>query len=178
MSVVRLFLLVVSLTAVSFGGGNTLLAGLERELVHTGAISPAQFATAVALGQATPGPLASFTTAVGRYTMGWPGAVAATMALVTVSWIAVMLIARVPKGWFELHTVKSALAAITPYALALAVFIAFRIIQAGNHQRLTAPLGIAGLVLVGRLRKVPTALLMVGGVALGMLLQGTGLAGW
>lgn len=80
----KLFFLVVSLTAVSFGGGNTLLAGLERELVQTGVISPKQFAVAVALGQSTPGPLAAFTTAVGSAVAGFGGAVAATLALIVV----------------------------------------------------------------------------------------------
>lgn len=178
MTAVKLFLLVVSLTALSFGGGNSLLAGLERELVGPGVITAPQFAAGVALGQATPGPLAAFTTAIGSYAAGWTGAVAATLGLLVVSWIAVQLIARVPKTWFSQPAVRSGLAAVTPYAMGLVLFLAYRIVRAGDHTRLLAPAGIMLLVIVGRLLKAPTALLMVAGVLLGMLVQGTGLAGW
>lgn len=178
MTAIKLFLLVVSLTAVSFGGGNSLLAGLERELVGPGVITPSQFAAGMALGQATPGPLASFTTAIGRSAAGWTGAVAATLALLVVSWIAVQLITRVPKAWFSQPAVRTALAAVTLYAMALVLFLAYRIVQAGDHTRLLAPVGIMLLVMVARMLKAPTAVLMVVGITLGMLVQGTTLAGW
>jgi hypothetical protein len=104
--------------------------------------------------------------------------VAATLGLLAVSWIAVQLIARVPKVWFSQPAVRSGLAAITPYAVALVLFLAYRIVQAGDHTRLLAPAGIMLLVMVGRMLKAPTAALMVAGITCGMLVQGTRLAGW
>lgn len=178
MNVWQLFMLVVSLTAVSFGGGNTLLAGLEREMVQPGFISPVEFAAAVALGQSTPGPLAAFTTAVGNYALGLPGAIAATMALIAVSLSAVFLIGKVPKRWFALPPVKSGLALISAYAVALIFFLGYRILLAGSQGTWAAPVAIMALVVVGRQLKAPTALLILGAVAVGMLAQGTGWAGW
>lgn len=165
----KLFLLVTSLAAVSFGGGNTLLAGLERELVQAGAITPQEFAVAVALGQSTPGPLAAFTTAVGMAVDGPGGAVAATAALIAVSLTAVFLISKVPGSWFKVAPVKGALESVGPLATAILFFLAGRILFTGTLEWLG--LLIAAGVTAAKLYKLPTAPVMVGAVALGMLLQ-------
>jgi chromate transporter len=174
----QLFLLVSWLTALSFGGGQMLLAGLERELVRTQVVSPADYATAVALGQSTPGPLAAFTTAMGMAAGGLPGAVAATLAMVGVSLGAVWLITRVPPAWFLHPAVRSGLVSVRIYAAALAPFVAYRVALVGDFSQWAAPAAIVAGVAAGRLLRVPTPLLMVGAVLAGMLLQGTGLAGW
>ena len=166
MTVVKLFLLVVSLTAVSFGGGNTLLAGLERELVRPGFISTEQFAAAVALGQSTPGPLAAFTTAVGKYTLGWPGAVAATGALVVISLGAVALIRLVPQPWFQTAAVRGALAVVPVYVVALVLLLAYRIVAETSFTLVGVAIMLA--VVVGRFLKAPTAAMVIGAVLLGM----------
>ena len=169
MTVAGLFLLVVSLTAVSFGGGNTLLAALERELVQPGFISPEEFATAVAMGQSTPGPLAAFTTAVGKYALGWPGAVAATAGLVVISLGAVLVIRLVPRAWFQAAPVQGALAAVPPYVLALVLLLAWRILFGGAVSVSVLGVAIMLVVVAGRLVKAPTAPLVVGAVLLGMI---------
>lgn len=165
----KLFFLVVSLTAVSFGGGNTLLAGLERELVQTGVISPKQFAVAVALGQSTPGPLAAFTTAVGSAVAGFGGAVVATLALIVVSLSAVYLISKVPSAWFKLAPVKGALEAIGPVATVIVFYLGGKALIPGGFQWLG--FGITAGVAAAKLYKLPTAPVMIVAVFLGMLLH-------
>lgn len=166
---VKLFLLVVSLAAVSFGGGNTLLAGLERELVQTGVISADDFAVAVALGQSTPGPLAAFTTAVGNAAAGLGGAVAATAALCVVSLSAVYLISKVPSAWFRRPAVKGALEAVGPLATVILFFLAGQILLPRGVEWLG--LSITATVVAAKLYKLPTALVMIGAVFLGMMLR-------
>jgi len=170
-TLLRLFFLVVSLNAVALGGGGMMLAGLERELVGGGFITPAQYAAGVALGQSTPGPLAAFTTAIGNYALGWPGALIATGGMMTVSLIVVAVIRLVPPAWFRQPRVQGALAAIGPYVAALVLFLALRIGLSGGAQRLVLPVLIVAGVAVGRLKKVPTPALMLGAVALGMLFE-------
>lgn len=165
----RLFLLVTSLTAVSFGGGSTLLGGMERELVQTGVITPEQFAVAMALGQSTPGPIAAFTTAVGMAVDGLGGAVAATAGLIAVSLSAVFFISKVPATWFKLASVKGALEAVGPLATAIVFFLAARILVAGSFNGLG--LAIAAGVTVAKRYRLPTAPVMIGAVALGMWLH-------
>lgn len=60
-----LFVKILGLAAYSFGGGSVIMAGLEREFVQTGQLSAHDFGVAVAVGNATPGPLAAFVPAVG-----------------------------------------------------------------------------------------------------------------
>jgi chromate transport protein ChrA len=177
-TVLKLFLLVVSLAAVAFGGGAPISAGLERALVPTGVITPDQFAAGMALGQSTPGPLASFTTAIGNAALGFPGAVAATLGLVVVSLCTTALIRRVPAPWFDAAPVRAAVGVVAPYVAALSFFLAWRVVQAGNHSRLLVPGLITGAVMAGRLLKLPPVLLILGAVGTGMLLQGSSLVGW
>ncbi|MFZ5815274.1 MAG: chromate transporter [Bacillota bacterium] len=165
----RFFLLVVGLTALSFGGGTTLMAGLERELVQTGVISAEEFAVAVALGQSTPGPLAAFTTAIGMAAGGLGSAVAATLALILVSLGAVFLIARVPPAWFRLPPVKAGLEAVGPLVTVIVLYLAGRILLTAGGGLHGLGLLITGVVVAGRLYKLPTAPLMLAAVLVGML---------
>ncbi|MGE5674299.1 MAG: chromate transporter [Mycobacterium leprae] len=178
MSVLKLFLLVAGMAALSFGGGNALQAGLYRELVQKGVLTPAQFQVGIAVGQSTPGPMASFTSAIGRAMLGVPGAAAATAALMVVSLVVVVLIRRIPSRWFRLPAVKDGLRAMNPYMGAVLFFLAYRGAHAGNLLHWAAPVLITGVVFVGRMYKAPTVILMLGAVGLGMLLQGTSFSGW
>lgn len=162
----ELFLQVVSLAAVSFGGGQILLAGLERELVQTGRLDPQSYAAAVALGQSTPGPMAAFTTAVGNAVQGFGGGLAATAALMVVSLAAVALISRVPRQWFQLPVVRAGLGAVAPLAVALALYLSLRTLR-HEHLSLTTLAMVAG-VTAGRLAKLPVPLLVLGAVGVGM----------
>jgi chromate transporter len=82
-SLVDLALLFGRLGAVSFGGGSSVLAELQRELVARGAVTQQQFLNAYALGQATPGPGILFLVPLGFYVAGVPGAIVATIAFLT-----------------------------------------------------------------------------------------------
>ncbi|HWI63017.1 MAG TPA: chromate transporter [Symbiobacteriaceae bacterium] len=164
----ELFVLVVSLASVSFGGGQMLLAGLERALVQTGRLGGPEFAAAVALGQSTPGPLAAFTTAVGMAVGGLGGAAAATAGLLTVSLVVVLLIQRVPSHWYRLPRVKAGLAQLPPLIGALALFLAVRMLVESGSPGLMGII-VTAAVFLGRSRKVPTAVLLSGAVVTGML---------
>lgn len=166
---IRLFLLIISLDVVSFGGAQLLLAGLERELVRTGQMGQEAFAAAVALGQSTPGPLAAFTTSVGLTIGGLPGAVVATAALLLVSLGVVWLIGLVPVAWLRHPRVRAGLAGLPPLSIALAAFLALRL---ALEQGAPTVLGIAviGGVMAGRLRNVPTGWLLGGAVLASLLL--------
>lgn len=178
MGVYPFFLLVLSLAAVSFGGGQALLAGLERELVHTGVITSADYAVAVAYGQATPGPIAAFTTAIGLSVAGVPGALVATLAIILVSCAASLLVGRIPPAWFRAPAVRGGLGAVSSYAAAIVFFLAWRVMAGGTGDIWLGPALIVALVVIGRLLKAPTALLVMSAVGLGMALQGTSWAAW
>lgn len=166
----ELFRLVLSLTCVSFGGGQILLAGLERALVQTGRLSEHDFAAAVALGQSTPGPLASFAAALGLKLHGVGGAIGATLGLAVVSLGAAAIIARLPGRWFQLPAVKGALGSIAPLAAGLAFFLAVRTLLAGQGPGLAGGL-VIGAVATGRLYRVPTYALLPAAITASLFLS-------
>jgi chromate transporter len=87
-----LFATFLKIGAVLFGSGYVLVALLRAELVDTlGWLTDAQLLDAVAVGQATPGPLFSTATFIG-YLLGGPaGAVAATVGIFLPAFLAVGL---------------------------------------------------------------------------------------
>lgn len=81
MSLLDVALLFLRVGAVSFGGGSSVLAELQHELVDQhAALTQRQFLTAYALGQATPGPGIIFLVPMGFYAAGAPGAAVALVA--------------------------------------------------------------------------------------------------
>lgn len=160
-----LFLKILGMAAYSFGGGSVIMAGLEREYVQTGQLSAHDFGVAVAVGNATPGPLAAFVPAAGLNLAGPWGALVALGALILVSLVAISLIRVVPKLWFEHALLKGLLRGMVPFAVALAFLVGGRLAVGNGLQ----PLGVVIAAAAGgaKLLKVPTLGIVIGGVAVG-----------
>ena len=95
MSLIDVALLFLRVGAVSFGGGSSVLAELQHELVdQRAALSQQQFLTAYALGQATPGPGILFLVPMGFYAAGAPGAVVALVAFLVPPLLLQVIVAR------------------------------------------------------------------------------------
>lgn len=78
MSLIDLAILFLRTGLVSFGGGTSVVADLQHELVdRTGALTRDQFFNAYAIGQATPGPGILYLVPLGYYAAGIVGAVVA-----------------------------------------------------------------------------------------------------
>lgn len=89
--------------ALAFGGGQAALPLVERLTVHqTGWLAPPDFALAVGLAYATPGPVLILASFVGYRVAGIPGGLVATLAVfaipVTLSAATAGLVARLSKS--------------------------------------------------------------------------------
>ena len=74
----KIFLVFTRVSLFSWGGGPASLALMQRETTGQGWVTPPEFADAVAVGNALPGPIAPQVSAfVGYKLAGVPGAVAA-----------------------------------------------------------------------------------------------------
>lgn len=72
----------VPFSLLSIGGGSSIIAGMEAELVgHHGWLTSRQFIDLFAISRAAPGPGTMLATLVGWKLAGWLGAVVATLAL-------------------------------------------------------------------------------------------------
>src|SRR5512142_1747436 len=79
----QLFFVFTRVALFSWGGGPASLALMQREVIAAGWSTPAEFADAVALSNALPGPIAPQVSAYVGYKMGGlPGAVAAVTGTV------------------------------------------------------------------------------------------------
>jgi chromate transporter len=84
-----LFLSMLKIGAVLYGSGYVLIAFLHGEYVGPGMLSEQQLVDAVAVGQATPGPVFTTATFVGYLLHGFTGAALATIAIFLPSFVLV-----------------------------------------------------------------------------------------
>lgn len=106
----KLFAAFARIGAFTFGGGYAMLPMLQKEVVEKN-----QWATEdeimdyYAIGQCTPGIIAVNTaTFIGYKTKGIPGAIAATLGIITPSIIIITIIAACLKNFADLPIVKHA----------------------------------------------------------------------
>lgn len=120
MSVGEIVLLFLRLGAVSFGGGLSVLAEVQREVVEErGALTEEEFATAFALGQATPGPGILYLVPLGYRLAGVPGAIAALASFLVPPLFFQLVVAR---QWDRLHRsgwVRATNRALVPISIGL-----------------------------------------------------------
>ena len=107
MSAVAVYLLLLKAIATSFAGMGSL-PQIQQDFVETRrAITAEQLSQAVLVGRSTPGPIGAYVVAVGYLAAGWPGAVAAWLAMVTPALAAIPLLVLMQR-WFHLPRVRAA----------------------------------------------------------------------
>lgn len=122
----KLFYVFSRVALFSWGGGPASLALMQHAAVDEGWVTTDEFADAVAVGNALPGPIAPQVSAfVGYKLAGVPGAVAAALGTVVPA-TALMLLMVV---WFfavkDSGAVKAMLRAVRPVVIGLLVWTAF-----------------------------------------------------
>lgn len=116
-----------------FGSGYLLVAYLQTDLVdRTGLLTTPQLLEAIVIGEMTPGPLFTVSTAVGYIVGGFPGAVVATVAIFAPSFLLAMLLGRimpaVKRSRVAGNVLKGLTAAVLGVMLAVAIEIGLRVV--------------------------------------------------
>ena len=102
------------------GGGMATLPFLYSMSDATGWITHAQLADMIAVSESTPGPIGvNMATYVGFSTAGIPGAVVATLGLITPSVIIILIIAKVLAAFRQNKTVDAAFYGLRPCSVGL-----------------------------------------------------------
>ena len=102
------------------GGGMATLPFLYSMSDATGWFSHAQLADMIAVSESTPGPIGvNMATYVGFSTAGVPGAVVATLGLITPSVIIILIIARVLAAFRQNKVVDAAFYGLRPCSVGL-----------------------------------------------------------
>ena len=122
----NIFLLFTRVALFSWGGGAASLALMQRETTAAGWITPAEFADAVAVGNALPGPIAPQVSAyVGYKLAGVPGAIAAVIGTVVPATVLMLVMIVFFFNIKDSKTVKSMLAAVRPVVVGLLIWTAY-----------------------------------------------------
>ena len=102
------------------GGGMATLPFLYSMSDTTGWFTHAQLADMIAVSESTPGPIGvNMATYVGFSTAGIPGAVVATLGLITPSVIIILIIAKVLAAFRQNKTVDAAFYGLRPCSVGL-----------------------------------------------------------
>lgn len=149
-----------------FGSGYLLVAYLQTGLVdRLGLLTTSQLLEAIVIGEMTPGPLFTVSTAVGYLLGGVAGAAVATVAIFLPSFPLAMLLGRamprITGSELARHVLRGLGAAVLGVMLAVGWRIGIRTVI----DLPSAAIALAALVLLQRTRIGPIALVPLGAVA-------------
>lgn len=127
----HIFVVFTRVALFSWGGGPASLALMQREVTAVGWVTPEEFADAVALGNALPGPIAPQVSAyVGYHLAGAPGAVAAAAGTVLPTTVLMLVMVVVFFGVKENRRVAAMIAAVRPVVIGLLLWTAYDMARA------------------------------------------------
>jgi chromate transporter len=122
----QIFVLFARVALFSWGGGPASLALMQREVTGAGWVSPEEFADAVALGNALPGPIAPQVSAyVGYKLAGVWGAVSAASGTVLPTTILMLVILVFFFNAKDSPNLRAMLAAVRPVVVGLLLWTAY-----------------------------------------------------
>jgi chromate transporter len=122
----QIFILFTRVAVFSWGGGPASLALMQRETTAAGWVTPDEFADAVAVGNALPGPIAPQVSAfVGYKLAGIAGAISAAAGTVLPTTLLMLLMVVYFFGVKDSPAVQAMLKAVRPVVVGLLVWTAF-----------------------------------------------------
>ena len=167
---VPIFLVFLKAGALLFGSGYVLLALLRSDLVvDLGWISERQLLDAIAVGQATPGPLLSTAGYLGFLLAGVPGALAASVGIFLPAFVLVALLEPIVRAVRTRPLAAAALGGAGAAALGLMIGVtielaAATLVPGGSFAPLPIAVAIVATLALGSGRVGPTVLILAGGL--------------
>ena len=177
MELLQLFLAFAKIGLLTVGGGMAMLPLVRSEMLAHDWLTELEFVDILGLSEATPGPLVvNCATFVGWRVAGLPGAVTATLALLTPSLVCVLLFGMVWRCYRHHPGMTRVLAVLRPIVAGLILAVALRLCRVvlggaaadGEGIQAWRPLLVAGTVCLGVLYgKVSPVLLLLAGAGIG-----------
>lgn len=168
-----LFLAFARVGVMTFGGGYAMIPILEREIVDKhGWATEEELMDYYAVGQCTPGVIAVNTaTFLGKKQAGLPGAVMATLGVISPSLVIISLIAALLKNFADLEPVQHALAGVRAAVTALIFASVYKMAKGALKDPLSWGVAIVAFLLVALFGASPVAI-VVAAALIGFLFFG------
>lgn len=116
----ELFWSFLKIGALSFGGGLGMISLIRDECIGNGWLTEEELLNLVGVAESTPGPIAiNIATFVGSDVGGFFGALLATIGVVLPSFIIILIIASLLKGFLKLRAVNKTLEGMRPAIVGL-----------------------------------------------------------
>lgn len=171
-NLVELWLYFLKVGALLFGSGMVLFAFIQQDVVaHFGWLTQQELIDAIAVGQMSPGPVSSSATFIGYLVAGLPGALLATLGIITPSFLIVTLLSRLLPVLQRSKAVQAFLSGVNAGVVALIVSVGITLMRAA----VTDVWGVLIFLAACAMRlftKVETLWLVLGGALAGFLLRG------
>ncbi len=154
----------------TIGGGYAMIPLMEAEIINRhGWLTASQFLDIIAVAEATPGPVSiNAATFVGFTLAGVPGALLATLGVITPSMVILLLLGRFLMGLVRDPRAERFLKGLRPALISLILLAAFTLGQAALVDLITV-LIFAGLLTASLLRKLNPLYLIGAGALLGLI---------
>ena len=141
-----LILLCVPLSLLSFGGGQTIVAGLQHQTVEVHHwLTSQQFTDLFAISRAAPGPSTLITALIGWQVSGFPGAVVASLAIFVPSSALICVVG----GWWQRRRGSALAVAIERGLVPIAVGLIFAGALAVAQSAELSAIGVATIAATG-----------------------------
>jgi chromate transporter len=166
MNVWVLYLLLLRATLTSFSGFGSLPVLRDDLVVHRAVLTDAQLNAALAIGQASPGPLGLYIVCAGYFAAGIPGAIAGMAALATPALLAIPLLTLVQRGTDRIQ------GGITGIVIASCVLMLLAAVQLASSAIASIPLAVlacASLAALGPGRVHPLLVVLLA-AAIGLVI--------
>lgn len=163
----KLFCVFARIGLFGFGGGMAMLPMIYQGAKEFQLMDAGEFSNLVAISQVTPGPLAiNAATYVGYNCAGVPGALVATTATALPSFILVLICCYFINKFKESRAVEGAFTGIRPVTVGLIGSAVIFMGQSAFTSLAPVPIliGIASVVLVGKLKVSPVIIVLGAGV--------------
>lgn len=122
----QLFVGFLRASNLGFGGGPAVIPLIQAECVRYSWMSQGEFANALAVANALPGPIATKLAAyVGYQVAAWPGVIIATVATIMPTILILILLNQFLKKHAQSPVIKSLLKGVRPAVAALMAFVAY-----------------------------------------------------
>ncbi|MBP2076034.1 chromate transporter [Oceanobacillus polygoni] len=167
-----LFFTFFKISPVSFGGGYAMIPLLEDAVTKKNKwVKREDIADVLVVAQSVPGSIAVNTaTFIGYRLVGIPGAIAATLGIITPTFIIIVALASLFLNFQHNPIVQTAFIGIRSAVIALIIFAALKIGKTAIFNKTTSIIACVALVIFLFVSIHPIFMLLVGGIV-GILLN-------